>query len=68
MVNHRVALGAAAIAAVLSMPALADELVTNGGFEDNFGAGLCSGSITSSRAASLGRSLLGRFGSRPAPR
>jgi hypothetical protein len=39
MVNHRVALGAAAIAAVLSMPALADELVTNGGFEDNFGAG-----------------------------
>lgn len=39
MVNHRVALGAAAIAAVLSMPALADELVTNGGFEGNFGAG-----------------------------
>jgi hypothetical protein len=38
-VNHRMALGAAAIAAVLSVPALADELVTNGGFEGNFGAG-----------------------------
>jgi hypothetical protein len=29
----------AAIAAIFSMPALADELVTNGGFEDNFGEG-----------------------------
>src|SRR6202042_3073490 len=27
------------IAAVVSMPALAGNLVTNGGFEDNFGAG-----------------------------
>ena len=37
--NHRMAIGAAAIAAVVSMPALAGNLVTNGGFEDNFGAG-----------------------------
>jgi hypothetical protein len=48
MVNHRVALGAAAIAAVLSMPALADELVTNGGFD-------CS---VPKPAASKGRSQL----------
>jgi hypothetical protein len=33
------ALGAAAIAALVSTPALAGNLVTNGGFEDNFGAG-----------------------------
>jgi hypothetical protein len=33
------ATGAAAIAAVVSMPALAGNLVANGGFEDNFGAG-----------------------------
>ena len=33
------AFGAAAIAAVASMPAFAGNLVTNGGFEDNFGAG-----------------------------
>ncbi len=39
MVNHRMALGAAAIAAVVSMPASAGNLVTNGGFETNFGAG-----------------------------
>ena len=39
MVNHRMALCAAAIAAVVSMPALAGNLVTNGGFETNFGAG-----------------------------
>jgi hypothetical protein len=33
------AIGAAAIAAVVSVPALAGSLVANGGFEDNFGAG-----------------------------
>jgi hypothetical protein len=33
------AFGAAAIAAVMSMPAFAGNLVTNGGFENNFGAG-----------------------------
>jgi hypothetical protein len=33
------ALGAAAIAAVVSMPAFAGNLVTNGSFENNFGAG-----------------------------
>ena len=33
------AFGAAAIAALASMPALAGNLVTNGGFETNFGAG-----------------------------
>jgi hypothetical protein len=33
------AFGAAAIAAVVSMPAFAGNLVTNGSFEDNFGAG-----------------------------
>jgi PEP-CTERM motif len=33
------AFGAAAIAAVVSMPAFAGNLVTNGGFETNFGAG-----------------------------
>ena len=37
--NHRPALGAAGIAAALSSPAFAANLVTNGGFEDNFGAG-----------------------------
>ena len=39
MVNHRIDLCVVAIAAVVSMPALAGELVTNGSFEDNFGAG-----------------------------
>ena len=39
IVNHRMAFGAAAIAAVVSMPAFAGNLVTNGGFENNFGAG-----------------------------
>jgi hypothetical protein len=39
MVKHRMAFGAAAIAAVVSMPAFAGNLVTNGGFENNFGAG-----------------------------
>src|SRR5271155_1431916 len=38
-VNHRLAWGAAGIAAVLSLPAFAGNLVTNGSFEDNFGAG-----------------------------
>jgi hypothetical protein len=38
-VNHKLAWGAAAIAAVLSLPAFAGNLVTNGSFEDNFGAG-----------------------------
>jgi hypothetical protein len=38
-VNQRVALGAAALAAVLAVPAFAGDLVTNGSFEDNFGAG-----------------------------
>ena len=33
------AIGAAAIAAVVSMPAFAGNLVTNGSFENNFGAG-----------------------------
>ena len=33
------AFGAAAIAAVVTMPAFAGNLVTNGSFEDNFGAG-----------------------------
>ena len=33
------AFGATAIAAVVSMPAFAGNLVTNGSFEDNFGAG-----------------------------
>lgn len=37
--NHRLAWGAAGIAAVLSLPAFAGNLVTNGSFEDNFGAG-----------------------------
>ena len=37
--NHRLALGAAGIAAALSLPAFADNLVTNGSFEANFGAG-----------------------------
>jgi len=36
--NHRLALGAAAVAAALSSPAFAGNLVTNGSFEDNFGA------------------------------
>jgi PEP-CTERM motif len=39
MMNHRLALGAAAIAAVVSMPAFAGNLVTNGSVEDNFGFG-----------------------------
>jgi hypothetical protein len=38
-VNHKLAWGAAGIAAVLSLPAFAGDLVTNGSFEDNFGAG-----------------------------
>jgi hypothetical protein len=38
-VNHKLAWGAAGIAAVLSLPAFAGNLVTNGSFEDNFGAG-----------------------------
>jgi len=38
-VNYRLAWGAAGIAAVLSLPAFAGDLVTNGSFEDNFGAG-----------------------------
>ena len=37
--KHRMAFGAAAIAAVVSMPAFAGNLVTNGSFETNFGAG-----------------------------
>ncbi len=37
--NHRLMWGAAVIAAVLSLPAFAGNLVTNGSFEDNFGAG-----------------------------
>ena len=36
---NRLALGAAGIAAALSLPAFADNLVTNGSFEANFGAG-----------------------------
>jgi PEP-CTERM motif len=39
MVKYRISLLSTAIAAVVSMPALAGELVTNGSFEDNFGAG-----------------------------
>src|SRR4029077_17120889 len=39
IVNQRMAFGAAARAALASMPALAGNLVTNGGFETNFGAG-----------------------------
>ena len=39
IVKHRMAFGAATILAAVSMPALAANLVTNGGFEDNFGAG-----------------------------
>ena len=37
--NQRFALAAASLAAVVSMPAMAGNLVTNGSFEDNFGAG-----------------------------
>jgi hypothetical protein len=37
--NHRLALGAAGLAAALSLPAFANNLVTNGSFEANFGAG-----------------------------
>jgi hypothetical protein len=37
--KHRMAFGAAAMLAALSAPALAANLVTNGSFEDNFGAG-----------------------------
>jgi hypothetical protein len=36
-VNYRVALGAAAIATVVSMPAFAGNLVTNGSFETKRG-------------------------------
>jgi hypothetical protein len=39
IVKQRMAFGAAAILAAVSMPALAGNLVTNGSFEDNFGAG-----------------------------
>jgi hypothetical protein len=38
-VKHKMALGAATILAAMSMPALAGNLVTNGGFETNFGGG-----------------------------
>jgi hypothetical protein len=38
-VNHKLAWGAAGVAAILSLPAFAGKLVTNGSFEDNFGAG-----------------------------
>jgi hypothetical protein len=38
-VNHKLAWGAAGVAAILSLPAFAGNLVTNGSFEDNFGAG-----------------------------
>src|ERR1700735_3287444 len=48
IVNHRMAIGAAAIAAVVSLPALAGNLVTNGGFEDNFGAGQFNQSLPGS--------------------
>ena len=37
--KHRMAFGAAAILAAVSAPALAGNLVTNGGFETNFGFG-----------------------------
>jgi hypothetical protein len=39
MVNYRMALGAAAIATVVSMPAVAADLITNGSFEMNGGIG-----------------------------
>ena len=48
MVNYRMALGAAAIATVVSMPALAGNLVTNGSFENNFGFGQFNQSLPGS--------------------
>src|ERR1700734_3244191 len=48
IVNHRMAFGAAAIAAVVSMPAFAGNLVTNGSFETNFGAGQFNQTLPSS--------------------
>jgi hypothetical protein len=45
------AFGAAAIAALASMPALAGNLVTNGGFETNFGAGQFNQTLPGSGAA-----------------
>jgi PEP-CTERM motif len=39
MINYRMALGAAAIAAFVSVPAFAADLITNGSFETNTGIG-----------------------------
>ncbi len=46
MVNYRMALGAAAIATIVSMPAFAADLITNGSFETNGGIGQLGNNTT----------------------
>jgi opacity protein-like surface antigen len=49
MVNYRMALGAAAIAALFSGPAFAADLITNGSFETNTGTGQLGFNTTANR-------------------
>jgi hypothetical protein len=48
MVNYRMALGAATIAALVSGPAFAVDLITNGSFETNTGIGQLGDNTTAS--------------------